>query len=66
MPVFHEGELVGCDLADLRRRAEATVAHLVEVHLAGRRDGPVAPGNLGLPHAIPLTLRLARRVPGGP
>jgi hypothetical protein len=27
--VKHEGELVGVDLADLRRRAEATVEHLV-------------------------------------
>ena len=29
--VKHEHELVGCDLADLRRRAEATVGHLQDV-----------------------------------
>ena len=29
-------------------------------------EGRVPPVTSGLPHAIPLTLRLARRVPGGP
>ena len=49
--VKHEGELVGVDLADLRRRAEATVEHL------RRRDGR---GGLGGRHE-PGTARRRRR-----